>query len=146
YYVECERRFPEAPAMRLHRVRLTVRRLMASVAITVLSLAWLAFPYRPSRYRGDGTITDRGLWSFPRYRVKIPPMELPAERGRRYRLQGTPPVPLTLKLEVVGPRALDENDFETLASMGTRVAVTIADDLGKEVASASGPLRDWVLT
>jgi hypothetical protein len=132
--------------MLLPRSRLTVRRALAVVAAAVVVLAWLALPYGASRYRGDGAITDRGFWSYPRYRISLPPMDLKADRPHLYKLRGTPPVPLTLVLEVVGPRPLEEKDLDALSSVGTRVSVTITDDHGKAVVSASGPLNEWVLT
>jgi hypothetical protein len=132
--------------MRLPRVRFTVWRMIAAVAVAVLCLAWLSLTYKPSHYRGDGTITDGGFWSYPRYRIRLPPMPVQVEEVHRYRLRGVPPVPLTFRLEVVGQRPLDEKDLDPLASVGTCVSVTVADEHGRPVASASGPLRDWELS
>src|SRR3954463_11071676 len=123
--------------MRPPHLRLTVRRVIAVVAVAVVTLAWLALPYRASCYRGDGAITDGGFWSYPRYRIRLPPIYLKADRVHLYRLRGTPPVPLTLMLEVAGPRPLEEKDLDALSSVGTEVSVTITDDHGKAVASAS---------
>ena len=74
---------------------------MIAVAAIVLSVAWLVLPYNVSRYRGDGVITDGGFWSYPRYRIRLPQVELTAAQTRLYKLKGLPPVPLTLKLEVI---------------------------------------------
>jgi hypothetical protein len=123
-----------------------MRWLIAAALAAALVCAWLTFPYRVSRYQGDGTITDSGFWSHPRYRVRLPPMDLQTDRTRTYRLRGTPSVPLSLKLEVVGPRPLGHEGFDTLAAMETRVSVAMSDEHGKLTASAAGPLRNWVLT
>jgi hypothetical protein len=73
-------------------------------------------------------------------------MSLKAGETRSYSLRGTPSVALNFKLEVAAPRPFEGEDANALAPMGTPVSVTIADASGKAVASASGPLRDWVLT
>ena len=71
--------------------RMTTRWWMIAVAAIVLSVAWLVLPYRVSRYRGDGAITDGGFWSYPRYRIRLPQAELTANRTRLYKLKGLPP-------------------------------------------------------
>ncbi|WP_406696712.1 hypothetical protein V5E97_37570 [Singulisphaera sp. Ch08] len=128
--------------MRRPCVRLTVRWL----AVAVLFLGWLALPYTVSRYQGDGTITDRGFWSYPRYRIRLPQMELAAGRPHVYRLRGLPPESLYLTFEVVGRRLVDDEDFDAMRTGKTWMAVTIADDRGRRVCSASGALKEWVLT
>jgi hypothetical protein len=126
--------------------RLTTRWSMITVAAIILSVTWLVLPYKAIRYRGDGAITDRGFWSYPRYRIQLPQVELTANRTRLFKLTGLPPVPLTLELEVIDRRLVDPKDYDLLRRMSTTVSVKIADVHGRTVCSASGPLKDWVLT
>ncbi len=119
---------------------------MIAVVAIVLSVAWLFSPYKVSEYRGDGAIMDRGFWSYPRFRIRLPEVELTANRTRLYKLKGLPPVPLVLELEVVDRRLIDPKDFDMLREMSTAVSVRIADIQGRTVCSASGPLKDWVMT
>lgn len=131
--------------MSLPRVRFMVRCLVITVVGVILFLAWLILPYKASRYHGDGSITDTGFWSYPRYHIRLPPLDLSVDRKRRYSLRGTPPVPLTLSLQVVGPKPLKEKGLDSFSTLETQVSVTITDDHGKEVIALSGPLKHWVL-
>lgn len=127
--------------MRVPRFRRRTLILIVVAAAIVYSVAWLVLPYRLSGYRGDGSITDSGFWSYPRYRIRLPKTELKAPRSVVYKLGGLPPAPFTLRLEIVDPK-----DPSVLRGLNVVVSVRIADNHDRTVGSASGPLKDWVLS
>ena len=125
--------------------KFTNRWIIVVVAMVFLSLAWLAWSYKISRFRGDGAISDRGFWSYPRYRIRFSPIELRAGQACSYRFRGAPPVPLSLKLELADPPSLDDTGTGTASSAETQVSITIADGNGNVLVSAAGPLKSWKL-
>jgi hypothetical protein len=124
--------------MKRSAVAIVVGVLVLGVVATAL---WL-WPYSVREFRGDGQITDTGFWSYPRYQVRFPPVELSQAGQHTFTCRGLPPAPLTLLLATAGK---DEAAYDSLSRIGTVVTVRIDDDTGQTVYSASGPLKAWVL-
>jgi hypothetical protein len=109
--------------------------------------------YRTREYRGEGTITDHGFWSYPRYRIAMPEMLLTEAQEHSFTLQGLPTADFTFKLEVlslsVQGRDVSSEDFDTfrkdLMDLPVDIAVTITDGQGKTIYAGSAPIQNWEL-
>jgi hypothetical protein len=120
--------------------------LMASCMV-MLTGGCVARGYRPAEFHGDGSVVDRGRWTYPRYHAPIGRLPLGEAGTYQFSFTGVPGEDLSLQLDVE-PYA--EAHRELLARLTTRLAVKIVDDRGVAVCEASGtPLAGrasgWVL-
>ncbi len=77
--------------------------LLVAGALAILASSFLAFfplRYDPSQLEGDGTITDHGFWSYPRYEIRFPSLSLKTPGTHTYVCKGLPPESLRLMLEM----------------------------------------------
>lgn len=109
-------------------------------------------------FSGDGSLTDWGMFSYPRYRIEFPPLQLSKPGQYRFRARGLPNVLLTFGLRVSPP--FGPSDFRIingksvpppghmnwekgLRGIGTVVGVQISDSTGNSLCRWSAPLADW---
>jgi hypothetical protein len=106
--------------------------------------------YRTSEYRGDGVITDRGFWSYPRYRLWMPELLLTETAQHSYSLDGLPTEDFTFGLRIVNVTVEGQNvlpeDFEAVRNdLSVSIEVRITDEQGETVAYApSSPVQEWI--
>jgi hypothetical protein len=137
---------------------LAVPIIVAVVAAAfVLILLWNEWNllYRTGEYRGDGTITDDGLSSYPRYRIAMPEMPLTEAQERAFTLQGVPTADysfglVVLSVSVQGRDVSLTEDFDTsrkdLMDLPVDIAVKITDDQGQTIYAGSAPIQNWELS
>ena len=133
-------------------MKITGRRVLTFVPILIVFLvgALWVFSYHSFQFTGGMGIRDSGFFSYPRYHAQLG--ELPLWRNGEYRftVHGLPPDPLDLVLQVSDTTDADRAE---LTSLPTSVSVSITDNAGKEICTASGNLSDakdrarstWVL-
>jgi hypothetical protein len=114
--------------------------VLAIAVLAAITLALWFLPYSTRSYQGDGTITDTGFWSYPRYHVRFPAVSLAEPGEHTFTCRGLPPVPLTATLQLVG-----QGQYELLGGLKTRVHLKVSDDAGATVCEAMGPLNAWKL-
>jgi hypothetical protein len=113
---------------------------LSVLAIALISVSLCIASYHPSQFRGGVEIQDFGLFSYPRYRAILGRLPLSQSRDYNFKVHGLPPGPLDFTLQLDDFR---ENDRPLIASLSTSIAVSINDDSGKAVCSASGSLSDY---
>jgi len=65
-------------------------------------------PWSGLRFRGDGTFSDGGFFSYPRYVLTFPDMPLYESGERRFHFRGLPNEKMTLLLYVKGSSGNNE--------------------------------------
>jgi hypothetical protein len=126
------------------------------VLLSAVFLLWNEWNllYRTGEYRGDGTITDHGFWSYPRYRIAMPVIPLTEAQEHSLTLEGLPTADFTFTLEVlsvwVQSRHVPQEDFDTfrkdLMDLPVDIAVKITDDQGQTIYAGSAPVQNWELS
>ena len=96
--------------------------------------------YSTREFAGDGTISDTGFWSHPRYHIQFPPISLNQSGEHSFSCHGLPPYPLTFKLRIVG-----KGRYQQLHAGKTSVKLQWLDETGKTICEADGPLNGWTL-
>ena len=123
--------------------------LLTIAAMLIALLVWLLWPYNIRAYQGDGTISDSGFWSYPRYRVELAKISFSETGAYRFRLAGLPSEDTTLKLILVDKT---DSDRALLTKLKTNISASITDDQNRIVCSVSGYPSDgisedaWILT
>ncbi len=116
-----------------------------AIGLLLIGGAWM-MRYRPHLLSGDGTITDSGFWSYPRYAISFPQIEVADGSHAIFRVNGLPRDPMAFRLNAVrpdkaGPLAAvdlaDEKDWT--------ITVRFRDDQEHEVYSVSAPLPEWYM-
>ena len=138
---------------------------VAILAIVSSGLAFFALRYDPSRFKGDGIITDHGFWSFPRYEIRFPRLCLKNRETYTYECKGLPPESLRLMLEMpdsqrkrheaaeflrIHPNSkyaepYDKQKYEIVSRNRTKVQFSMMVDGLSELWMAA-PLQEWKLT
>ena len=98
--------------------------------------------YRTSRFRG-GTLSDSGLFSYPRYHASLQPLPLDTPARYAFPISGLPSERMTLLFYVVGANHAAR---EALQAVSTPLQVSL-DRVGTgPICSAQGSLGpSWVL-
>src|SRR5712692_4189347 len=96
------------------------------IAAGTVCVLWLYYRYSAFRFRGDATITDRGQLSYPRYCIEFPVVSLNSPGRWTWNVEGLPPVPWTLQLQIQGT-----GDYEELQKVSTYVECVLRDQEGK---------------
>src|ERR1700687_1623921 len=130
-------------------MRAPVKKLVFAAIILAIGLWWL-LSYHKSEFKGDGTISDTGAFTFPRYHVKLGTLPLSEPAEHIFKVSGLPPEPLDLQLYILGT---GQQDRSALVQLNTYLDVDVADGSGRSLCSGSGRLsaaerRDetgWVL-
>jgi hypothetical protein len=111
-------------------------------------IAWS--PWSTLRYGGDGSFSDHGFFSYPRYVLTFPAMPLYESGERRFHFQGLPNEEMTLVLRVNGSSgSLEERS--RLTKLPVSIDAVLTDSHGKQVCNATGRPADsnedgiWVL-
>jgi hypothetical protein len=133
---------------------LTKRRrwLALGGALFLFLFVWMWIPWAKYRYRGDGTFTDSGFFSYPRYHVSFSRITLSKAGEYRYHFRGLPNEEMTLLLSTDRDVPYESQRWRELTSLQTSIEVVLRDGQGHEVCNAEGTPegsnRDgvWVLT
>ena len=142
-----------AKAFRIMVAAVIVAVVAAAFVLILLWSEWNLL-YGTGEYRGDGTITDGGLRSYPRYRIAMPEMLLTEAQEHSFTLQGLPTAEFAFgfivqSVSVQGRDVLRE-DFDTfhkdLMELPVDIAVKITDDQGQTIYAGSAPVQNWELT
>jgi hypothetical protein len=117
------------------------------VALFLAGLALWVFSYHTWEFKGGLDISDSGVFSYPRYYARIGRLPLWEAGEYQFTVRGLPPGPLELLLLV--EEATDANRT-MLTSSSISVGVSITDNSGNQVCSASGRLSlntsdPWIL-
>jgi hypothetical protein len=124
---------------------------IGATAIIVLAL-WAWIPWAKYRYHGDGTFTDSGFFSYPRYEVRFASIPLSKVGEYPYHFRGLPNEEMTLLLSLNGGVTYDSKQWHELLSLHTKIETVLKDGRGREVCKAAGSPEDgnrdgiWVLT
>lgn len=136
------------------RVRFLLKATLQSVVLVVaviafgLGLLWLR-DIRSANVGsfGDGSLTDSGFFSYPRYRVSFPVLQIVSGSSHVLTVSNLPPVRLTLGLELLATNEdqIPQTPFAQTEWNGTTLRVSV-ERLGVGTLSeAHVPIRDWVL-
>lgn len=109
------------------------------LAVAVISVVLWGASYHASQFSGGLAIQDFGLFSYPRYRAIVGRLPLSKAGEYNFNVRGLPPGPVDFTLQLDDFR---ETDRPLIASLSTSIAVSIRDDSGEAVCSASGSLSD----
>jgi hypothetical protein len=133
----------------LKRVMQPTKRALALLGgLVILGVgAWLLWKalaywtYSVRDYSGDGRITDSGFWSYPRYRIELPQIQIEPRSAYRFTFKGAPPEDCGFGLSLTDPgqrRALQAaRDKITLG-------VKLEDDSGRVLFDVRTPLSKWI--
>ena len=122
---------------------------IAVILLLLLGLAWL-LSYRISEFKGDGTISDAGLGSNPRYVVKFDQIPLHQASTHQFHLQGLPFSEMSFRMNILGK---SDQDWKALTKLKTKIAVSLDDNRGHVLCSCVGvptnselDRNNWILT
>jgi hypothetical protein len=133
---------------------LTKRRRWLALGVTlfVFLSVWMWSPWAKYRYHGDGTFTDSGFFSYPRYHARFSSITLSKAEEHRYHFRGLPNEEMTLLLSTDRDVAYESKQWHELTSLQTSIEAVLRDGHGHEVCNAEGTPEDsnkdgvWVLT
>lgn len=122
--------------------------LTGLILLTAAVLIGLLVINRSAPFSGDGTFEDWGFWSYPRYRVVFPKIDLTAGTNHVLTFRGMPRTKLFFDLRLDGlPKDQTKMDnFELLRETGARLRVDIRTAEGKAFGEANDLLTNWVVT
>jgi hypothetical protein len=130
---------------------LTKRRrwLAFGATLFIFLFVWMWSPWAKYRYQGDGTFTDSGFFSYPRYHVRFSSITLSKVGEYRYHFRGIPNEEMTLLLSTDRDGSKQRHE---LTSLRTSIEAVLTDGHGREACKAVGRPEDgnrdgvWVLT
>lgn len=103
-------------------------------------VAVACLPYTKSSFKGPATVTNTGMFSYPRYHFLFSPkLPLRLKGDQTYQFRGVPTDEMTLSFAVV---PFDVSQVDLLKSLTTMLSVEIRDESGNLVCSASGRLSE----
>jgi hypothetical protein len=119
-------------------------------AIAVIAFSVWGLSYHTFEFRGGTSITDSGLFSYPRYRASLGDVPMWKNGEYLFSVHGLPSGRLDFVLQVVDAT---DADRVQLASLSTAVGVLIVDSSEKKICESDGSLNDashrgresWVL-
>jgi len=127
------------------------RWLALGATLFIFLFVWMWTPWAKYRYRGDGTFTDSGFFSYPRYHVHFSSITLSQAKEYRYHFRGLPNEEMTLLLST-NPGASDESkQWHELTTLQTSIQAVLSDGHGHEICNAEGTPEEssrdgvWVL-
>jgi hypothetical protein len=125
--------------------------ILMAVLGAIIALALIAWsPWSTRRFKGEGSFSDKGFFSYPRYVLKLPEMSLNKSRERDFHFQGLPNEEMTLLLHVNGSSGSLEERSQ-LTKLPVTIEAVLTDSHGKQVCKATGRPADsnedgiWVL-
>jgi hypothetical protein len=130
------------------------KKLLLTITFVIIALvtlnAWS--PWDSLRYHGDGQFCDRGFFSYPRYLVTFPDIQLNQAGEHHFHFRGLPNEEMTLML-LIKDRSVDTwADTAPLANLPVTIEAVLTDDKGHVNCRAYGrpaPGNEdgiWVLT
>jgi len=125
--------------------------IVAAVLLVAVVYLWsigTLLPYDTRAYRGDGTITDSGFWTHPRYCISMPEILLTETQQIAYSLKNVPRADFGFCLQVqsinVQGRRVPPDNFETVRNdLSVAIVITITDAQGNTVYASSSSLQQW---
>jgi hypothetical protein len=117
--------------------------LVGSVALIYSSQGPLqSYGYSVNAFSGDGQITDTGYWSYYRYHITLPKVQIAERRVYKFSFQGVPHEHFGFGL------ALDNMaQLRALQAVKDRlrIGVTLQDETDKIICEVSlAPLAQWI--
>lgn len=112
--------------------------MRATVLASFALIALIAWDPLPAHYTGDGSFSDHGRYSYPRYVVTFHDMPLYESSERRLRLQGLPTGTMALKLYVKNWSRDGSDKADLLRDLRATVDVSVIDRNSQELCRASG--------
>jgi hypothetical protein len=100
-----------------------------------------------SGFSGDGTFTDFGTFSYPRYRITFTTLDLMTRSNYVLEARGVPPVRMGFGLELVSSPSIPTPvaTIERLRSQGAELKVSFHADDGEVVGEANSQIQAWHL-
>jgi hypothetical protein len=128
------------------------KKILLMVVLAVLTaLALIAWsPWSTLRFKGEGSLSDNGFFSYPRFVLRFPEMSLNESGERGFHFQGLPSEEMTLLLYVNGSSGSGE-ERSRLTKLPVSIEAVITDSHAKQVCKAAGRPADsnedgiWVL-
>jgi hypothetical protein len=128
--------------------------VVAAVISAVIFVWWKGgalLPYHTEAYRGDGTITDGGRSSYPRYRISLPEVFLTETHRHIYSIEHVPAANFMFGLDVVNlvvqDRKLPSHDFGSVRNdLSVAITVRITDARGRTIYARSSKVQEWQLS
>jgi hypothetical protein len=112
--------------------------LTSLLALQMVGVACL--PYAKRSFKGPATVTDTGMFSYPRYHFLFSPkLPLRLKGDQTYQYRGVPTDEMTLSFAVV---PFDVSQVHLLTSLTTVLSVEMRDEGGNLICLASGRLSE----
>jgi hypothetical protein len=132
-------------------LRFSIRGLMVAATVLACWLGWsLIFGYNPSAFKGQGSMTDTGFWSYPRYHILMPAFSLEKTNEHTFTLEGLPPERMSISFRLSGRIAACPESMGTLEDNIKQSSVTfkckLSDDNGVTVCEIADPLHNWIIS
>ncbi|MGE0536593.1 MAG: hypothetical protein AB7O68_16605 [Pirellulales bacterium] len=123
--------------------------ILAACLFGALYLRGLLY-YDSESFVGDGSLSDGGFWSYPRYRIEFPAISLSDSNVTQFCFSGPPTTRTTFKLAMTSAEGWTGWNFgEQLRSdvrlRGISVDVVLVDSQGRAIMQYGGPLQQWML-
>ena len=116
---------------------------VGAIGLLLLVGAWV-IRYRPELLSGDGTMTESGYWSYPRYTVAFPSVEIANDARAFFHVKGLPRDPMTFMLNSVPPaNAKPIAAVDLVEEKDWTLTVRIRDDEEQEIYGVSARLSEW---
>jgi hypothetical protein len=107
--------------------------------LVVLTLGfWWLLSYHTSELKGGAGISDSGLFTYPRYHIKLGAIPLSEPGEYTFNVSGLPPVPLNLEFYVLETNSGEQ--LPILTQLHSLLEVNVTDSSGRTLCSASGRL------
>lgn len=124
------------------------------VLASVVGALCLTVRYRVGQFQGDGTISDSGVFTYPRYHIRLHAIPLTKVGEYSSSVSGLPSSPMHLRLECAG---LLQSQKDVLDDLSTRVKAQVVEDRGRSsnvlcsvdgrpVDATSGHSNGWILS
>jgi len=137
--------------MKINRKRIFVG---AIVLASVVGALCSAVRFRVGQFQGDGTISDSGVFTYPRYHIRLHAIPLSQVGEYSSVVSGLPSSPMHLRLECA---RLLQSQKDVLDGLSTRVKAQIVEDPdksskvlctvdGRPVDATSGHPNGWILS
>jgi hypothetical protein len=112
------------------------------IAVAIVGGLFLLIPsmvfWRVKEFKGDGTITDNGLFSYPRFEVRFPVVQLQGSEEYSFVFQGMPSERLYFGLRVLNKISEDE-----LNASDMKIMVRFVEGTDSVVCEAEGTVKKW---
>ncbi len=126
--------------------------LVAILAMCLFGAVYLrgTLYYDSSTFVGDGSLSDGGFWSYPRYRIEFPAISLSDSNVTQFRFRGPPTTRTTFKFVMTSAEGWTGFELSDQLSSDVRlrnisVDVALVDSEGLTIMQCNGTLHQWML-